>query len=153
MSTSIWNRLGILTLGLAALICVPLARKSAMAEPTPVATAAPSAARFFEMRTYHAAAGKLDALHARFRDHTTALFSKHGMTSIGYWTPADGDTAKNTLVYILAYPSRDAAKASWKAFQADPQWQKAKAASEVDGKLVDKVDSVYMNSTDYSPIK
>jgi hypothetical protein len=109
--------------------------------------------RVFEMRTYHAAEGKLEALHARFRDHTTALFVKHGMTSIGYWTPADGDTAKNTLVYILAYPSREAAVTAWKEFQADPAWVAAKTASEVNGKLVEKVDSVFMNPTDYSPIK
>ena len=134
-------------LGLAALIAAPFARPAAVAQPAPAAT------RFFELRTYHAAEGKLDALHARFRDHTNALFTKHGITMIGYWTPADGDAAKKTLVYILAYPSREAREASWKAFQADPDWVKAKTESEVNGKLVDKVDSVYLNPTDYSPLK
>ena len=113
----------------------------------------------FEMRTYTAADGKLDALHARFRDHTNALFLKHGMTVIGYWVPdaptkpGEVDKSKNTLVYILAYPDRAARDAMWKAFQADPDWIKAHAASEENGKLVDHVDSVFMTATDYSPIK
>lgn len=112
-----------------------------------------AAERFFEMRTYTAAPGKLEALHARFRDHTNKLFVKHGMTLIGYWTPTDGEKASNTLVYILAYPSKEAREASWKAFMDDPNWKKAKEASEVNGKLVDKVESVYLKPTDYSPIK
>ena len=113
-----------------------------------------SANRYFEMRTYHAPEGKLDALNARFRDHTTALFKKHGMENIGYWTPAERQPgAGNTLVYILAYPSKEAAEASWKAFRSDPEWIKAKDASERDGKLVEKVDQLFMTPTDYSPIK
>jgi hypothetical protein len=109
--------------------------------------------RYFEMRTYYAAPGKMEALHARFRDHTNKLFVKHGMTLIGYWTPAEGAGATNTLVYILAYPSKEAREKSWKAFMDDEDWKKAKTASEVNGKLVDKVDSVFLKSTDYSPIK
>jgi len=111
------------------------------------------AERCFELRTYTAAEGKLEALHARFRDHTNALFVKHGMTMIGYWTPTEGDMAGHTLVYILAYPNREAREKSWKDFQADPEWIKAKADSEVNGKLVDKVVSVFLKPTDYSPIK
>ena len=111
------------------------------------------AERFFEMRTYTAAPGKLDVLHARFRDHTNKLFVKHGMILIGYWTPTDGDKASNTLVYILAYSSKEAREKSWADFQADTDWKKAKDASEVNGKLVDKVESVYLKPTDYSPIK
>jgi hypothetical protein len=109
--------------------------------------------RVFEMRIYTAADGKLDALHARFRDHTNKLFVKHGMELIGYWVPLDEPRSKNTLVYILAYPSRDAAKKAWADFQADPDWQKAKADSEKDGKLVTKVESTFMSPTDYSPMK
>ena len=109
--------------------------------------------RIFEMRTYIANEGKLDALNARFRDHTNKLFVKHGMELVGYWTPTDGEDAKNTLVYILAYPSREAAKASWQAFQNDPDWKAARAESEKNGPLVKKVISVYLKPTDYSPIK
>jgi hypothetical protein len=109
--------------------------------------------RLFEMRTYTAAEGKLDALNARFRGHTNRLFVKHGMALIGYWTPVDGPEAKNTLVYILAYPSRAAREKSWEGFRADPEWIAARDASEKDGKLVLKVDSKFLTPTDYSPIK
>src|SRR5436190_18365947 len=85
--------------------------------------------RFFEMRTYYAAPGKMAALHARFRDHTCKLFEKHGMTLIGFWSPLDAKDAEQKMVYILAYPSKEAADKSWKAFQNDPDWKAAKAAS------------------------
>lgn len=105
--------------------------------------------RVFEMRTYTAAEGKLEALEARFRDHTVGLFEKHGMTNIGYWVPTKENN--DQLIYILAYPSREARETSWQAFFADEDWKKAKAASEVDGKLIAKVDAVFMQVTDYSP--
>ena len=111
----------------------------------------PAAAnRIFEMRTYHTHPGRLDALNARFREHTNKLFVKHGMDLVGYWVPQG---KSDTLVYILAYPSREAREASWKAFQADPDWKEAREASEKDGKIVAKVDSVFLDPTDYSPIK
>jgi hypothetical protein len=109
--------------------------------------------RFFEMRTYVAAPGKLDALNARFRTHTNKLFVKHGMELVGYWTPADGAAAQNTLIYILAYPSKEAREKAWKEFQEDAEWKRVRAESEADGKLVEKVESVFMKPTDYSPIK
>ena len=120
------------------------------------ASGAPAARenRIFEMRTYTASPGKIQALHARFRDHTCKLFEKHGMTNVGYWQPISGDNAENTLVYILAYPSKEAREASWKAFVGDEEWKKVKADSEKDGTpLAAKVVSVFMNPTDYSPIK
>lgn len=109
--------------------------------------------RVFEMRTYTANEGKLDALEARFRNHTTRIFEKHGMTNIGYWKPADAPLSQNTLIYILAHHSREAAKKSWDAFRADPEWQKAQKESEVNGRLVAKVESVFMTAADYSKIK
>ncbi len=109
--------------------------------------------RLFELRTYTAAEGKLDALHARFRDHTNKLFARHGMQIVGYWVPADGPKAQNTLVYMLAFPSKEAREKSWAAFRTDPAWIKTKTDSEVNGKLVDKVESVLLNATDYSPIR
>jgi hypothetical protein len=110
--------------------------------------------RVFELRTYTTNEGKLPALQARFRDHTTKLFTKHGMTNIGYWTPQDAPPSQNTLIYVIAHSSRDAAKKSWAAFRADPDWQKAAAASEVDGKILSKSpESIFMDPTDYSPIK
>jgi hypothetical protein len=109
--------------------------------------------RFFELRTYHVAPGKMEALKARFRDHTNKLFAKHGMTIIGFWTPDNPDDADKKLIYILAYPSKEAREKSWKDFRADPDWLEAKKASEKDGPLVEKVEEVYLNPTDFSPIK
>ncbi|MBI3849403.1 MAG: NIPSNAP family protein [Verrucomicrobia bacterium] len=103
----------------------------------------------YELRTYYAVPGKLDALHARFRDHTCKLFEKHGIQNLGYWVPLDN--SENKLIYLLAHPSREAAKTSWKEFMADPDWQAAYKASEANGKLVNKVESVFTQATDYSP--
>ena len=126
---------------------------TAAAAPPPPASLAPES-RCFELRTYTAAPGKLEALHARFRDHTNTLFKKHGMTLVGYWVPKDKDKgADNTLVYMLAYPDCAAREKAWEAFRADPDWIRARDASEAAGKLVDKADSVLMMATDYSPMK
>lgn len=113
------------------------------------AIAAEKDTRCFEMRTYFAAPGRLDALNKRFREHTCALFEKHGMTNLGYWTPRENPESK--LVYVLAYPSRDAREKSWKEFMADPDWQSACKASEVEGKLVAKMESAFLSATDFSP--
>lgn len=106
--------------------------------------------RIFELRTYTAGEGKLDLLHARFRNHTVKLFEKHGITNIIYGKTLDAPLSQNTLVYVLAYPNREAAKKSWEAFRADPVWVKARAESGV-GDV--KVESVYFEPTDYSPMK
>jgi len=105
--------------------------------------------RVYELRTYTSPPGKLDALHARFRDHTTKLFEKHGMTNIGYWTPSPNP--ENKLIYLLAYPSREARAAAWKKFIADPDWKKAAAESEANGKIVGKIEARFMTATDFSP--
>jgi NIPSNAP len=123
---------------------------SAPADEPPKST---SDARVFELRTYYANPGKMAALHARFRDHTCKLFEKHGMTLIGFWSPIDKDKSEEVMVYLLAFPSKEAADKAWKAFRADPDWIKAKADSEKDGPLVKKVDSVYLTPTDYSKLK
>lgn len=109
--------------------------------------------RVFELRTYIAADGKLGALHSRFRDHTLRLFEKHGMTNLYYWKPADTPPSQNTLVYVLSHSSREAAQKSWDAFRADPDWIQVKAASEVNGPLTAKVESVFLEAADYSPMK
>jgi hypothetical protein len=105
--------------------------------------------RVYEMRTYHAAPGKLDDLHKRFRDHTCKLFEKHGIANVGYWVPVDNKD--NKLIFVLSYPSREAREKAWKAFLADPDWQKAYRDSEAAGKLVQKVENVFLTRTDYSP--
>ena len=120
---------------------------------TPVATVHAAGNRVFEIRTYTAAPGKLEALKARFRDHTIKVFDKYGMKSIGYWVPQDAPLKDNTLIYVLSHESREAAAKSWAAFRADPDWVKAKADSEKDGRLTTKVESVFVDPTDYSPLK
>ena len=123
-----------------------------LVQPSPVLNAQ-SSGTVYELRTYTSGPGKLNDLQARFRDHTVRLFERHGMKNIGYWVPTDAPLSDNTLIYVLEYDSRDAAKASWDAFRADPDWVEARAASERNGRLAINVESVYMTATDYSPIK
>jgi hypothetical protein len=112
--------------------------------------AASGSGAVFELRIYHAAAGKLGELLARFREHTDKLFARHNMKSVAYWTPVEEPGKSATLIYVLKHPSQEAATANWKAFQDDPEWKAVKATSEEKGSLVEKVDSTYMELTDFS---
>ncbi len=114
---------------------------------------AQSAPRVYEMRTYTAPDGKLGDLNARFRNHTLRIFQRLGMTNVIYLSPMDAPLKDNTLIYLLAYPSREAAKASWDAFRQDPEWKKVASESQVNGPLTAKVESVFLTPTDYSPMK
>ena len=114
---------------------------------------AQSATRVFELRTYTAPEGKLSNLQARFRDHTMRIFESHGMANIGYWTPQDEPNSSNTLVYIIAHDSREAAAASWDAFRSDPEWQTVSRESQVDGRIVSGVESIFLDPMDFSPIQ
>ena len=122
-------------------------------------TLAPSASlakdsRCFELRTYYATPGKLEDLHARFRNHTMGLFKKHGMEVKGFWGPTDKEQgSENTLVYLLVFPSRAARDQAWASFVADPEWEKVRADSEKDGKILEKLESVILMATDYAPVK
>lgn len=108
--------------------------------------------RVFELRIYTVLPGRMDAMNARFKDHTNGLLTKHGMTLIGFWQP-QGNDAGIKLYYLVAHKSRKDADASWKAFVADPDWIKARDASEADGKIVEKVDRVWLDPTSYSMMK
>jgi hypothetical protein len=127
------------------------------APPPPTLAPSPSlvkGSRCFELRTYHAAPGKLEELHARFRNHTMKLFQKHGLEVVGFWGPTDKEQgSENTLVYLLAFPSREKRDQAFRSFGADPEWQKAKSDSERNGRLVEKVDSLILMATDYAPVK
>ena len=114
---------------------------------------AQAANRVFELRTYTAPEGKLQELHARFRNHTLRIFQKHGMENVVYFAPRDAPLAQNTLIYLLAHKSREAADQSWAAFQKDPEWQKIATESQVNGKIVAGVQRVFLDPTDYSPMK
>ena len=123
---------------------------------TTMATArvqAAAADRVFEMRTYTANEGKLEALKTRFRDHTIRIFKKHGMESIGYWVPQDKPAHDNTLVYIIAHTSREQAAKNWAAFQADPEWHKARDESEKDGLLIANIKTAMLRPTAFSQIR
>jgi hypothetical protein len=120
------------------------------------ATAAEPAAgkgRVFELRTYVTNPGKLEDLHKRFREHTCQLFKKHGIEVVGFWTPAEGPESKNTLVYLVLFPSKEAQAKAWADFKADPVWKKAYAESHKNGVIVDKVISQNLTATEYSPLK
>ena len=140
-----------------AALILAIALANTQAAETNAAPVSPSIAkdsRCFEMRTDYAMPGQLEDLINGFRDHTCRLFQKHGIELIGFWIPQDKDKgASNTLVYILAHKSRDAAKKSYAAFGSDPEWKKAQSESEANGKLVEKIESVFLSATDYSAIK
>ena len=107
----------------------------------------------FELRTYTAAEGKFDDLLARFRDHTLRIFEKHGMTNVGYWTPQDEPLSTNTLIYVLAHPSREEAEQSWRDFSSDPEWQSVAEESQRDGRLIVGLERVFLDPTDFSPMR
>jgi hypothetical protein len=122
---------------------------------TAPSTALPGSAadRIFEIRTYTVAPGQLPLLHKRFREHTMKLFEKHGMTNVGYFTPVDTALSQTTLVYVMAYPNREAARKSWADFGSDPEWKQVTAASDAEGLKVLKAQSMFVNPTDFSPMK
>ena len=109
--------------------------------------------RVYELRTYYCLPGRLEALHKRFADHTLKLFEKHGMKNEMYWTPTDPKLKDHVLIYVVSHDSLEAAKKSWDAFRADPEWIKARDASEKDGKIVEKGEFTYMTPTAFSPKK
>jgi hypothetical protein len=119
----------------------------------PGTASAQGASRVFELRTYTANPGKFDAMKNRFRDHIIPLFKKHNLQVVGFWTYADAPGSENMLVYVLAHESREAAKKNWAAFSADPVRKQVWADTEKDGPINMKVESVYLNPTDFSPIK
>jgi ATP-dependent DNA ligase len=104
----------------------------------------------YELRTYTAAPGKMEALQKRFREHTTQLFEKHGIKNVGYWV---SEKQPDVLIYIVAHKSREAANKSWQEFREDPEWKRVREESQKDGSLTTKVVSVYMTPTDFSPLK
>lgn len=118
-----------------------------------VTSSAEDDGKVFELRTYTATPGNLDNLHARFRDHTTRIFGKHGMKVVGYWSPTSEEETDDTLIYILEHASQEAADASWRAFGQDPEWQEVAAASNANGNILAGIERKYMVATDYSPMK
>jgi len=107
----------------------------------------------YELRMYQVNEGKMDALIARFGDHTDAIFKRHNMKSIGYWRPEDTPYSQNLFIYVLEHPSREEAKKNWAAFQADPEWKKVKADSETQGPLAKHIDSYFMDPTTFSALQ
>lgn len=108
--------------------------------------------RVYELRTYTVLPGRLPALHTRFAAHTMALFERHGMQNVMYWVPTDSARRDNTLIYVISHESREAADRNWMAFATDPEWIKARDASEADGKILAKApERVFMTATEYSP--
>lgn len=112
------------------------------------------APRAFELRVYYPNPGKLDALLARFRDHTCGIFERLGIENVGYWVETDvADGAEPKLYYVIAHPSREAAREAWTTFMDDPEWKAAYTDSIKDGRLVQQVDSIFLTAVDFSAIK
>ncbi|MDG2090434.1 MAG: NIPSNAP family protein [Gammaproteobacteria bacterium] len=107
-------------------------------------------AEIYELRTYTAHDGKLDDLLARFENHTTDIFERHGMRNIAYWVPQDYPQSENTLIYIIAHQDRETATANWEAFRNDPVWLQAREESRRNGALVEGVVSIFMEATAWS---
>jgi len=116
-------------------------------------TSSAQSEKVFELRTYKATPGNLDNLHARFRDHTTRIFRKHGMEIVGYWSPTSEEEREDTLVYMLEHADLETATASWQAFIADPEWAEVAAASNANGQILGGIEAKYMVATDYSPMQ
>ena len=135
--------------------CIPAAALLSAADFTAPsskkANPMPSDTTVYELRIYHVIEGKLPELLARFRDHTIAIFARHNMRTLAFWTPTDDPQKSNMLVYILVHSSRDAADANWKSFRADPEWISVRDKSEANGKLVEKIDFTFLTPTDFSP--
>ena len=106
----------------------------------------------YELRLYHVNEGKMEALKTRFGNHTDAIFKRHNMKSIGYWSPEDAPDSQNLLIYILEHPSRQEGEKNWAAFQSDPEWQKVKTESEAHRALVDHIDRYFMDPTSFSAL-
>lgn len=119
---------------------------------TLLAACAWAQSRVYELRTYRCYEGKLETLKANFRDHHVETFKRHGIESIGYWVPQDPELAKNTLIYLLAHPSRAAAEKNWAEFRKDPEFLKV-AADPKNSNIVQKIESVYLDPADFSPLK
>jgi hypothetical protein len=143
MKKSIWT-----ALGLAAAFAAGIATDRLM--PGETVAHAQARPRVYELRTYTAVEGRLDALHARFKDHLLGFFQKHGMTNVVYFKPMDAPLSQTTLIYLLSHESRDSAAKSWAAFRDDPDWKKVSAGGPP---LSSKVESVFLEPTDYSPMK
>ena len=107
----------------------------------------------YELRMYHVNETKMDALKARFGDHTDSIFKRHNMKSVGYWFPEDAPSSQNLFIYILEHPSRQEAEKNWAAFQADSEWKEVKAQSEANGALVDHIDRYFMDPTSFSALQ
>jgi hypothetical protein len=119
---------------------------------------AASPPRVFELRLYQSSSDNPQAINARFRDHTTKLFAKHGMTNLWYWNLAAGNKeTKHDLIYLLAHPDKSARDRAFDGFRKDPDWQAALKASEAKagGSLTakDGVKSVLLTPAEFSPLK
>jgi hypothetical protein len=100
----------------------------------------------YELREYTAVPGRIGDLHDRFRRYTLALFARHGLTVVGYWTDAqDADR----VVYLLSFPDEGARTAAWAGFQADAEWKRVKEQSEADGPIVARMTSRTLENPPY----
>jgi hypothetical protein len=106
----------------------------------------------YELRIYHCVPGRLPALLTRFETATVALFEKHGIEQVGFWTVAIGESTAD-LYYILKWDSLDERDKKFAAFQADPVWIAARSKSEEDGPIVASITNSILMPTKFSALK
>ncbi|MCY3843924.1 MAG: NIPSNAP family protein [Acidobacteria bacterium] len=114
---------------------------------------AQSGGSVYELRTYTANEGKMEGLLDEFRGYAARIFERHGMENVGYWVPTDAPRSEDTLIYILRHDSREAAQQSWSAFIEDPEWRAAYEELNADGRLAAAVESMFLQATDFSPMR
>ncbi len=105
-----------------------------------------------ELRIYTAYPDKMGALLARFRDHTTTLFERHGITNVGYWLNTIGGRS-DELWYIVGFESIAQRDQAWESFRNDPDWKQVRAESEKDGPIVHHIENRILAPTDFSPLR
>lgn len=106
----------------------------------------------YEMRVYHCLPGRLPALLKRFETITLGLWQKHGIRQAGFFTTVIGETNQQ-LVYFLAWESLAERDKKWSAFMVDPEWLSARAETEKDGQIVERVINRILAPTAFSSVK
>jgi hypothetical protein len=106
----------------------------------------------YELRIYHCLPGRLPDLLKRFDTITLPLWEKYRIRQAGFWTVAIGPSNQD-LYYMLQWESLDERAQKFGAFQADPEWQRQRAATEAGGPIVASISNSILQPTSFSSAK